>query len=193
MRIGVDLDGVVYNSEDYFRAEGELLDIKLNGKGVVDYEAFDLIKKFGWKDKLNESLEREIKRLRTMIVKKAPFIPCSVKVLNMLKNDGHEIVIITNRGQGNPPEIPITKKRLKRDKIPYSKIIFCEKSKKDSCIENKIDVMIDDRHTLIKEICEVGIKGLYFRNPELPKINHENATEVHNWGEIYREISSLKI
>ena len=188
MKIGVDLDGVLYDSEQLMNAKAELYDLQIGGKGLVDPSNWSIKQRHGWTDEINESFDDQA--LKSLV--EAPVMPLGREVLQKLREEGHEIYLITSRGSRVIAETKVTKKVLRRDKIKYDKLIFCKKSKLEICKEIKIDVMIDDKPKTIEDLSKNGIKCLYFRDAELPEIKNKNVTMVYNWGQIYRIIYTMK-
>lgn len=187
MKIGVDLDGVVYDSEHLLRANAELYDLKIKGKGLVDPSNWSIKKRHGWSDETNDSFDD----IATKSLIEAPVMPLAGEVLRKLKEEGYEIYLITARGSKVETEIKITKKVLKRDKIKYDKLIFCKTTKLAVCQELGVDLMIEDKPKTIEELSKNGIKCFYFRSAELPEINNKFVTMVYNWGQIYRHIYKI--
>ena len=62
-----------------------------------------------------------------------------------------------------------------------------------TCLDEKVDVMIDDDYKIIKKLNENGIKALYFRDTNLLKLPETDLMhEVNNWGDVYRYICENK-
>ncbi len=67
----------------------------------------------------------------------------------------HRIYIITNRASGSvTPEVmqPWVLRWLQKERIPYDKIVFNKGSKLTPCLENKIDIMVEDSPKHISEL-----------------------------------------
>ena len=76
--------------------------------------------------------------------------------------------------------------------MTFDGLFLNQPNKATKCIEEKVDVMIDDSFKHVNLIAQSGIKCLYFRElPSLPA-NNENITEVYSWGEAYRKILALE-
>lgn len=189
MNIGIDLDGVVYNSEAMLKCMAEFYDQQLGGKGVINKEELLCQNRYDW------TIEQENNFLKLYlldILKAAPLKPMAKETIDMLKKDGHNLYIITSRGNVFKEEIKITQKRLKKDKISVTKEIYSASNKAKLCKELNIDVMIDDYYNNVSSIANEGIKCLYFRDFVLKFADHKNITEVNNWGEVYRQINLMK-
>ena len=140
MNIGIDLDGVLFDTEATFKAYSQVFDLK-NGKyGISFPEELRVQKRYPWpKDVLDKFFNETL----FQVVKDAQFMPMSKQVLNAIAKR-NKIYIITNRGSINPQkEIEVTNERLKDSPFPYEKILFSCTDKLKVCQELKIDIMID--------------------------------------------------
>ncbi len=192
MKIGIDIDGVILNSEELFRIKGELYDLlKLHKKGVINKKGFLNSERYDW---TNEELENFREKYFIEGTKEAPLMPGVKEVLELLRNDGHELIIITARGLTVKGMKEAGEKKLDESNLKFDKYYWSIENKLDVCIKENIDVMIDDKASICKQISENKIKSLYFRNVNR-EILQENdyLKEVNNWGEIYRYIYNLNL
>ena len=183
MNIGIDIDGVIMDTESWFRAYAEIFDLEIKGSGKVHPDEFLFQKKYNWS---NETTQTFIEKYGFDIEKTAPLMPCVKFVLNQLKNAGHKLIIITARGTFGKKEEQITLKTIKQNRLKFDKIHLCVHDKAKVCKEEKIDYMIDDSPFNINNLIKNNIKCLYFRSQGSEKISHKNLIEVQSWGEIYR-------
>ena len=186
MRIGIDVDNVLSNFNEELLKAFLKHDKTLRNKGIINKEA-DFITKgmFDWsKDELDDfyysNIEKIAKNLK--VIDKAP------EYIKKLKEDGHEIYIISGRDNGeysNPYEM--TEKWLKLNDIEYNKLILTnaynsiEKAK--ICISNNINLMIDDSTTVCNEIQNSGINCLLMDT--LYNRKNNDFKRVNSWQEIY--------
>ena len=82
-----------------------------------------------------------------------------------------------------------TKDLLDSFNIKYHKIITGAGNKAEVCIENKIDLLIDDSIKHCSKFEELGGKALLFNSP-VNKDIETNLKRVYNWKEIYEIINS---
>ena len=73
----------------------------------------------------------------------------SKEIIDKLIEDKHKIFILTARVTKNGYEV--TEKSLKKNKISYNEIAI-EKDKKTYCIDNNIDILIDDEEQNIMSV-----------------------------------------
>lgn len=189
MIIGIDLDGVVYNSELWLQAFAEVFDIENGGNGIVDSSENSIGKRYGWDDEFARKF-----RLKYLPVqmKECPLMPYAKETLQMLKEKGHKIIVITSRGSVNKSHIEITKNRLKKDKIPFDELYFSTESKVNICKSKKIDIMVDDTPSVIEQLVSENIKCLYFKNGTTKDILNSNVKTIYNFGDIFRQIYNLE-
>lgn len=189
MNIGIDFDGVLFDSESIFRSYAQLFDLKINGKGMLNPEELRVQKRYDWSP---EELQQFLDEYVLFVQETAPIMPNAKEVLNLLSKK-HKLFAITNRGSIYDEEIDITKKRLEMEGIKFDKVIFYASNKLDICRELNIDIMIDDLFDTIITLADNGIKCLYYRDLVLKTRSHNNITEVRNWGDIAVELHKMDI
>ena len=95
MKIGIDLDGVVFNTQAKWNVDAELYDyLEAKKSGTVKKEEPRIEERYNWGKKEVKNFIDEY-----MTLKKFDLVPGAKKVLNMLKKDGHELIVITARGK----------------------------------------------------------------------------------------------
>lgn len=110
------------------------------------------------------------------------------KVINKLHNLGHKIIFISARGKGYIDSYDLTKDYLDRNNIYYDKIIVDIDNKDKACLDEKIDLFIDDSYKHCKEVYDVGINVLMIDN-DFNKDCFE-FNKINNWNEIYKYIEN---
>lgn len=189
MKIGIDIDNVISNFNDELLKEFLEHDKELRNTGIINANAY-YIKRgmFDWSqeeidDFYYKNIERIAKNLK--VINKAP------EYIKKLKEKGYEIYIISGRDNGeysNPHKM--TRDWLKKYNIDYDKLILTnaynpfEKAK--ACLENKVDIMIDDSISVCTEIANNGITAILMDTPY--NRNVDNIKRVYNWEEIYNEL-----
>lgn len=181
MNIGVDLDGVVYQTEKVWRDYAEKYNKLIGGKLIDDSEA-RVDARYDW---TKEQYDNFVQNLSIEILAKAPIYPKTKEVISKLRTN-NKVIFITRRGFGDlggKEEIDNTLKRLKVDGVEYDKIIFKQDSKVKACKENNIDIMIDDYYKVIDELMDNGVKCLCFRDKR-NKTGKHKVPEVYSWEEV---------
>ena len=195
MRIGIDIDDTLTNvkaelikaGENYARSLGK--DIKVdknfedkNNNGNKWQEMFQ----FNY-----EELKYFLKDIQESITNKAKPRENVVEVINKLKNDGNEIIIITARdSEFHDDPYKYSKDWLDKNNIYYDKLVVNARNKDDACIEEKIDLFIDDSKNNCLIVEKAGIKTIRVCN-EIEN-NNSNLICFNNWNDIYSYIQTIK-
>lgn len=187
MKIGLDIDGVILDFERLIRVYAELYDvIELNKRGLIAKDADRLEKRYNWS-------EVELKNFKDKyfisLSKEAKLMPGVKEVLRLLKEEGHEFVIITSRGNDYDEMKNIVQEILDKENIIFDKYYWKQIDKVNVALLEKIDLMIDDSYEICQKMKEAKIKTLYLRDKNMKRIQSEYIIDVSNWGEIYRAIN----
>lgn len=187
MKIGIDLDGVVIDSETTFRTYEEIFDIDiLKENNLINKKEPKFQARYNW----TSNQEKEfIEKYFLKVSRESGLMSGFIAIYDLLKKQGHEFVVITARG-GYVKEMKDDAIRLlEENNIKFDKYYWNIEDKLEICKKEKVDIMIDDDWNIIKKIAENKIRTLYFRDTNL-MILEENKyiKEVNNWGEIYRYI-----
>ena len=189
MKIGIDLDGVVIDSETTFRTYEEIFDIDiLNGNNLINREEPKFQARYNWtKEQEKEFIEKYFWK----ISKESNLMSGFMATYELLKQQGHEFVVITARGGFIKEMKDDAIRLLNENNIKFDKYYWHIDDKLEICQKENVDIMIDDDWKIIKKLTENKIKTLYFRDTNLMKLEeNEYIKEVNNWGDIYRYIRS---
>jgi len=187
MKIGIDIDGVILDSEREFRVKSELYDvIKLKRNSIIDNKELKVQARYSWNE---QELYNFVNQEFMKVSRECNFMPGAIEIINMLKQEGHELIIITARGQIIKEMQPVAEERFKERNLAFDKYYWAIEDKLEICKKENIDVMIDDYYETCKNTSDAKIRTLYFREyPNYELKENEYLKEVHNWGEIYRYI-----
>lgn len=190
MRIGIDLDGVVFDSETTFRTYEEIFDITiLKNNNLVNRKEPKYQQRYNWtKEQEKEFVDRYYMR----ISKESGLMSGFKAVYSLLRDNANiELFVITARGLTLPEMKDDAQRVLDENNIKFDKYFWGVKDKVDICKKEKIDLMIDDDWRIIEAMAKNNIKSLYFRDTNLRKLKKSKIiTEVNNWGDVYRYIIS---
>ena len=190
MKIGIDIDGVILDSEREFRVRSELYDvIKLGRNSIVNNQQLKAQLRYNWsEEEFNEFIEQEFIK----VARQSNFMPGAVEIIELLKKEGHQFVVITARGGIKKEMRTIAEEQFKEKGLTFDKYYWAIQDKLDVCKKENIDIMIDDYYKICKQTSENKIKTIYFREyPNYELEENEYLKEVHNWGEIYRYIHEI--
>ena len=191
MKIGIDLDGVVIDSETTFRTYEEIFDIDvLKGNNLINKKEPKFQARYNW---TNEQEKEFIEKYFMTVSKESNMMSGFIGIYKLLKEQGHEFVVITARG-GFVKEMKDDAIRLlEENNIKFDKYYWNVDDKLEICKNEKVDIMIDDDWKIIKRLADNEVKTLYFRDTNLMKMEeNQYIKEVNNWGEIYRYIKEMQ-
>ena len=188
MVIAIDLDGVVFDSEEYYRTYSQLYDMEYIKNGVIDKTAMDVFTRLGW---TQDNADAFYEKYTEIVLNSAPVRPGAKYVLEQLKKMGHTLVCITLRGYYRDCEIPLTEQRLKQENIVFDKIIYSQKNKLIACQAEGVDIIVDDNHNTMQLLSQNNIKCFHMRGAGLKSVEQKNVTYVQNWADVLQEIIKM--
>ncbi len=190
MNIGIDFDGVVFDFEKNLTVKAELFDYELQQKGlpngIKNKEKFLFQERYNWND---ESKQFFTNNYLDKINEYSDLVTGAKLILEKLKEEKHNLIVISARGEHTPNEIMYADKVIEKYKLEFDEINWNVSNKVKMCMEKNIHIMIDDRYKICKEISDIGITAIHFNdlNYAIPE-NCQNIISVNNWGEVYKEI-----
>lgn len=194
MNIGIDIDNVISNFNEVLKEEFLKHDKELRNTGIVNPNLYMTKGMFDWSEDeiwgfYLENIERIAKSLEVKTGAK--------EYIDKLKEDGHMIVIITGRDNGDYADPwSMTENWLKQKEIKYDKLIITDAyknnkhAKTDKCFENNIDIMIDDSIHNCMDCIENNITTLLMDTPY--NRAEKDMIRVNNWEEVYEFIKNYK-
>ena len=192
MRFGIDLDGVLFDSEKLYRIYSELYDIQdLKRNSLIDNKQVKFEKRYSWNQ---DETNGFVKKYHRKITETANFMPGAKEIIPLLKEEGNTLIIITARGKVNKDLVPITMQRLKENNLDiFEKYYWGTENKEEICKQEKIDLMIDDSNINCEKLARDHIHTIYLKDaPSFDIEENEYLKVLYNWGEIYRYIEQLK-
>lgn len=190
MKIGIDIDNVIANFDDTLLKAYLAYDKKLRNTGIIN-ENPEYIRKgmFDWtEEEENYFYQANIERIARSLepLEDAPYY------IKKLKEDGHEIYLISGRDNGeyhDPKEL--TKAWLKKYDIMYDHLILTNSNqvheKTQISMTYQIDLMIEDSISICLDLKKYGIP-VYKMNTRYNQ--KENGLEcVSSWKDIYQKIT----
>lgn len=197
MKIGLDVDGVLTNLEEYQLKYGKKYFLKKNPNLVIDETGYDICDIF-------HCTKEEREKFWTKYIWKyclSESVQGALNLVARLRAEGHEIHIITGRAhtteKGTVGDLfrKMLIWRLKKDGIEYDSINFVSESgsaeeKVEVCKKLGIDVMIDDKKENIEALDEITecvcIDAKYNQN-----IKAKNYVRVNNLDEAYEAVERI--
>lgn len=188
MNIGIDIDGVLTDLERTTIDFGTKMCIEENWPITIDLSKYWEVEAFGW---TSEQADKFWNKYLVEYVTQSPARRFAKEIISKLREEGNNIYIITARDEnGMPPEYygkmqELTRKWLKEQEIEYNELIFASDNEKaQKCIENKIDVMIEDSPGNIEDIAK-KVKVIKFDCQYNKNVVNENVITAYSWYHIY--------
>lgn len=190
MNIGIDIDNTITNTAPILKKYCKEYNDTVVKRGLEMHEtgaaSFDL---YDWTQE--ENMDFCVKYLEEVVLQ-AEVKENAKEVIQKLKNEGHQINIISSRAFPmfkTPYET--TEKFLKEKGIVYDKLLVGKIEKRSSCVENQLDVLIEDEVKYINEMSEfmnVFVFGAVYNK----QCSGKNITRVYNWIEVYDKIKEFE-
>lgn len=195
MNIGFDVDGVLFNIENYQLVKGkeyfknkEIKDI--NGYGIK--EVFDTTTK----EEIMFWLRHTIDFNKNIVA-----IPGMSDLINSLRNSGNKVYIITSRAMADKPGVlgsfmrKELEESLKRNGIFVDGIIYTDTknmaiSKLDAIKKYNIHIMVDDNKEILDTI-KNDTKAICFSTRNNSDYNDKLVSRVNNATELSNEIQRI--
>ena len=185
MKIGIDIDDVITNTsekiEEYVVKDNNREKLQEHMKEIMKGTPSD-------PEVINFCMENYLKAFKNVKSKEN-----ASRVIQNLIDKGNEIYLITARGDNIEffkGSEEVTKKFLENNNIKYTKIIFNAINKAQICLDNEIDIMIDDSIEHCEEVKNAGIRSIAFTS----SVNKTTCTTVeraNNWLELENKLNHI--
>ena len=188
MKIGIDIDGTITDLHSEIIKYGLKYNDAISGKGIKNENAYRIFEIFDWeKDhciKFKKYMQMEILNL----IKPRNDV---VEYLNNLKKIGHEIYIITGRKSTEMKDTyNETLNWLKVNSIPFDKFIVEEENKGKACLENNIDIFVDDSLKHLTRVSDAGVKKVYIFDNVYNRENNQ-YDRIYSFSDLYYNICKI--
>ena len=196
MKIGIDVDGVLTNVEQFCVDYVTKYCVENNVNYNINASEYDISKTFNIGDEQKNNFWKEYLAFYAVNEKARPF---AAEVIKKLKEQGHEIYIITARLLTNrDDEIgdnmrKLVKEWLHDNNIVYDKLIFCKEKKERKIQEirdTKVDIMIEDNPDNIMELSNI-VPIFCYHATYNEKCFNENIIRCYSWYDIYNKINNF--
>jgi uncharacterized HAD superfamily protein len=193
MRIGIDIDDTLTDIKDKLTNSAKEYAISIN-KNVENknYHIVDIYNNGNIYQKLFDFSYDELKYFLGTIQEEitnnaVPRKDCA-DVIKTLHNDGNEIYIITARdSEFHKNPYLQSKEWLNKNSIYFDKLIVNARDKAKVCLENNIDLLIDDSISNCLNVYNYGVEAIMISNE---KSSNNEIRAFYNWKEIYNYIKN---
>lgn len=190
MNIGIDIDNTITNTlpilKKYCRRYNDTVvkrNLQMHENGFASYNLYD------WTP--DENMDFCLRYLEEIVLQ-ARIKEHAKEEINKLKNQGHKIYIISSRATPMfKTPFETTEKFLKEHGIVYDKLLVGKIEKKPFCIENKLDILMEDDPQYINEMSEfipVIVLDTYYNKQCIGN----NINRVFDWNEVYSNVKMLE-
>jgi uncharacterized HAD superfamily protein len=185
LNIGIDIDDTITNNEFYAQNFCERYLEKWGMKRELINPKTSLLSiMFKWEE---GEFEEFWKREGMNFLRNTPVRSCAQTVLQRLKNEGHNIYIITQRYIEGAYDFSY--EYLTQNGIVFDELIVEAKDKLDKCKEYGIDIFVDDRIATCEKLNANNIlcyvMNTYFNDQPT------SAPRVKNFADFYYKVNQL--
>lgn len=166
MRIGIDVDETLVNTEESFEKiiDKYKLDVKCKYNKIWTKKEFSILYPYFTEMLGSVSLKE-----------------CVKEVLDELSKQGHELYVITARSNKYGPNIKqVTLDLLDNNELKFDGIYFGQDKKSDLAKKLNIDLMIDDNISVYNNMKKEGIDCILF------------GDKINNWKDVLKYIEGRK-
>ena len=194
MILGIDIDDTISKTCDILVEYGrEYTENYLNRESTLEFTGdnsthFYIEALYGWtKEESSRFFELYYKKFIENVTPKQD----SVEIINKLHDEGHKIILITSRDNfANVNARVETEKWLQKQGIKYDNLVTDVYSKYQACLDNNVELFIDDSYKNCMEMASNGIEVFMVDAKYNYSLNDEKIRRVYSWKEIYSLINS---
>lgn len=196
MRIGIDIDGVLTDIEQWQLDYGSKFYYEKYRKNIVNFKGYETTDIFNVEQGYDDEFWKEYFIDYSINIEPRKF---ASEVIKKLRDNGHIIYIITARGSflSHSANVMLYEENkkivlewLKKNDILYDNIIFSPEDKLDICMKNNIDLMIEDKPANINKISK-KIPVICYQAGYNELCNGKNIIRCYSWYDIYAKINKL--
>lgn len=191
MVIGVDIDNTITHTTEMIMHYARIFGKQRGLNTVPDPRFYYLEDALGWDAAVaDEFLHQYLGDIYREMRPKDK----AVEVIRELKQD-HHIILITSRNQQYPQVEKVTSDWLTHYGVEYDRLILNATSnlhyfsKLAVCLENRVELMIEDHHDLVNEI-SAHLPVIMFDYPYNSHLKSENIFRVQHWDHVHQLVRS---
>ena len=185
MNIGIDLDNTITDLHDSIIKYGLEYNREISGNGIKNKNAYEIEDIFDWNN-------QDCINFRRFVTENVlPNIEPRKGVCEYLEKiqKEHKIYIITARNNKEINNIyDFTYNWLIDKKVPFNELIIEEKDKGKACLDNKINIFIDDLAEHLEKASK-NVDKVYIFNNVFNNTKENNRYErLYSFKELYEKI-----
>ena len=194
MNIGIDIDNTISTTRETIMEAAEHFNQEYNRPNQFDLSYYNLEKSLGWDGPTTQLF---LSTYLAGIYRQVQTKPHAVEVIKEL-HAHHQITLITSRNERNESIREITLSWLKQHAIAYDKLVMNHTdnmhhfSKLAACLENGVELMIEDHHDLALELSS-HLPVILFDYPYNAHLTNDRIIRVQDWLEVKQTIDQLAL
>jgi len=194
MIIGIDIDNTITHTTEMIMHYARIFGQERGLNTIPDPSYYYLEDALGWdKETADEFLSLYLGRIYAEMQPKEQ----AIEVIRGLKRE-HEVILITSRNRQFPQVEEVTVNWLAQNGIVYDRLILNTTSnmhffsKLAVCLENQVEVMIEDHYELVSEISPI-IPVIMFEYPYNRHLSSDNIIRVKHWNEVRQWVNQYQL
>lgn len=194
MKIGIDIDNTITHTTEMIMHYARIFGQEHGLNTIPDPSYYYLEDALGWDKKTaDEFLDHYLGRIYAEMRPKDQ----AIEVIRELKSE-HELILITSRNRQFPQVEEVTVNWLAQNNIAYDRLILNTTSnmhffsKLAICLENQVEVMIEDHYELVSEISPI-IPVIMFEYPYNSHLLSDNIIRVKHWNEVKQWVNQYQL
>lgn len=193
MRIGIDIDNTITRTSEIILKYAQCFGRENNLNIVPNQQAYFLEDVLGW---TRPVVERFFASSLLDIYTHVKPRPMAVETLHEWSSR-HYLILITSRQKYSPGIEQATREWLNRHRVAYHKLIMNTtsnihySSKVEACLENGVDIMLEDLHDHALELSR-WLPVLLFSYPYNEHVKASNIRRVEDWLEVKKIVHNLE-
>ena len=180
MRIGIDIDDTITNTWDTLKP------YFINKFGMLNDSRcyYDSVRE--WYS-LNEYFDMA-SDIYNNVTLRIPLKNDAAYVLKEIHDMGHDIILITSRGMGFYDPYEVTKNYLSINDIVYDKLIVNATDKSVVCLDERIDLFIDNSVKHCNSVSKLGIDVIMMQDNY--NKDSKGFVKARNWKDVYKYVKN---
>lgn len=179
-KIAIDMDGVIFDSENLYRVYSEIYDVDVKkSDNVIDNTKRMYQERYNWTE---EDFALFYKEYGMDAMVKSNLMAGVDIVLKKLE-EFYDLIFVTAR---TDEEIESSRENLNKLGLKKYEIYNNEFLKIDRFKKENVSFVVDDSEVVCMNAASEGFIAFYLKNNAAKKISGKNIISVNNWGEIYK-------
>ena len=193
MNIGIDLDGVLTNFNEFCLNYGTKYATEIGSEKIINPKGYESIEIFSWSEQTDLAFWEKY-NLQYAVEEKPRLF--AKEVIDKLKSEGHNIYIITARAsefqdvKRQEKMQELVRNWFKNNELYYDELIFSTVNKLENCKEKNIDIMVEDSPHNIKQLAEF-LPVICFDTRYNKDCEGRNIIRAYSFYDIYEKINEL--